>query len=65
MLNNPLPNKDFKNGTFFKIDFILNYAANIHIPNALNFNFNLHHKKRRKYEEKFERCKSINNNEYK
>ena len=35
MLNNPLPNKDFRNGTFLRTDFIFNYAAIIKTPNAI------------------------------
>ena len=65
MLNNPLPNKDLRKGTFFSIDLILNYAANMHIPNPLNLIINLHHEERRKNEEKLERCNCIDDNEYK
>lgn len=36
MLNRPLPTKDFKKGILFNTNLILNYAASMASPKALN-----------------------------
>lgn len=64
MLNNPLPNKDFKNGTFLKMDLILNSAAIMQIPKPLNVIMSLHHEEGREDEEELEGCDGIDDDEY-